>query len=117
MLLPVEQFCGSRLNYKLFHALLRVTCSLSIVLVLIIFFTSRLSNALLGNPFVGDFAFQWFLYYSPVAVLSLCVFGSFWLGRTELESRALAIDWFFVLGYLFVWGFGVVKGFLSMPIF
>jgi hypothetical protein len=82
-----------------------------------IFNAQHLTNVILQNDRVADVTVQWFLYYSVPVILSVAVFESFWLRRTEREFRPLAIDWFFVLGYLIVWGFGVVEAFLHVPIF
>ncbi len=117
MLLSLEQICGSRLNYKLFHGFVRLTCSLSIALVFILVWSPHFADVWLRNTRLEGLAIQWFLFYSPITTVSLCIFESFWLRRTEIEMRALALDWLFVVVYLIVWGFGILKGFLSMPIF
>jgi hypothetical protein len=82
-----------------------------------IFNAQRLTNVLLHNDVVADVTFQWFFYYSVPVILLVAIFESFWFRRTAPELRPLAIDWFFVLGYLAVWGFGMIKGLLQMPIF
>jgi hypothetical protein len=117
MLLPLEQFCGSRFDYKLLHAFVRLTCLVTAAFIIMIFNAQHLTNVILQNDRVADVTVQWFLYYSVPVILSVAVFESFWLRRTEREFRPLAIDWFFVLGYLIVLGFGVVEAFLHVPIF
>jgi hypothetical protein len=82
------------------------------VLVFVIFhpphqFRYVLRNVL-DNAGLENLTFYWF-YYWPIVVLSLVAFESFWLGQTELEMRALAIDWLFVLAYLGIWGFEIVR--------
>ena len=115
MLLPLEQFCGSRFNYKLVHAFLRLTCLLTAAFIIMIFNAPHALDLFLRNGIVADFSFRWFLYYSVPVILSVVIFESFWFRRTKPELRPLAIDWFFVLGYLVVWGFGVVEAILHIP--
>jgi hypothetical protein len=107
MLLPIEQLCGSRLNYKLFHGFVRLTCSLSIALVFLNIYLSHKFVSVLPNSGLEDLDIHWF-FISPLVVLSMVVFESLWLRRTEPEMRSLAIDWLFVLAYLCVWCFGIV---------
>jgi hypothetical protein len=102
MFLPLEQLCGSRLKYKLVHAVVRVASLVSILLIFII------SMGMLSNAGFENLIVFWFWYW-PIAVVSVVVFESFWLGRSELEMRALAIDWLFALAYLAVWCFEIVK--------
>src|SRR5712664_511137 len=47
MLLPFDQLCGSRLNYKLVHAFVRLASLGGIALVFVVVFAGRLSSAAL----------------------------------------------------------------------
>jgi hypothetical protein len=102
---------------KPLHAFVRLMCLLTATFIIMIFNAQRLTNVLLHNDVVADVTFQWFFYYSVPVILLVAIFESFWFRRTAPELRPLAIDWFFVLGYLAVWGFGMIKGLLQMPIF
>jgi hypothetical protein len=115
MLLPFEQLCGSRLNYKIVHAFVRLTCMVSAVLLLMLFYSAKIFELIRNTP-LAHVAFYWFLS-SPIIVISIAAFNSFWLVRTQPETRALAIDWLFVVAYLVVWCFQVLKIFLSFPVF
>jgi len=42
-----------------------------------------------------------------------CIFESVWFRRMEHEQRAVAIDWLFVVAYLVVWAFEMVRVILA----
>jgi hypothetical protein len=115
MLLPFEQLCGSRLDYKIVHAFVRLTCVVSAVLLFILFYSAKVFALIRHTP-LDDIASYWF-FSSPIIVISIAVFDSFWFVRTQPETRALAIDWLFVVAYLIVWCFQMLKIFLSFPVF
>jgi hypothetical protein len=110
MLLPFDQVCGSRLNYKLVHASIRIACLVGIAVVLVIALVHHRFNPVLEQLTVVAF------FGLPVAVLSTAVFESVWFGRTKLDIPALAIDWFFVLAFLLVWAYEMLY-LLMMPVF
>jgi hypothetical protein len=103
MSLPLEQFCGSRLNYKVLHAALRLVSLSTIGLCFIIALSGRIKPPALET--VIAYAFL----CSPVALISVVVFESFWFVKTRNEQRALAIDWFFVIAALVAWGIEMVR--------
>jgi hypothetical protein len=102
MLLPLDEICGSRLNYKLVHASIRVACLVGLAVVFVVAFAGRL------DPLLEQIIFYLFLGL-PIAVLSIGVFESIWFRRTEREHRAVAIDWLLALTYLVVWAFEMVR--------
>jgi hypothetical protein len=102
MLLPFDEICGSRLNYKLVHASIRVACLIGLAVVFVVAFAGRL------DPVLEQIIFYLFLGL-PIAVLSIGVFESVWFRRTASEHRAVAIDWILVLAYLVVWAVEMVN--------
>ncbi len=102
MLLPYDEICGSRLNYKLVHASIRVATLAGIALVFVVAFAGRFNRVL---EELTDYLF----FGLPIAVLFVAVFESFWFRRTEPETRAVAVDWLFVLVFLVVWAFEMVR--------
>jgi len=113
MSLPFEHLCGSRLNHKIVHGAVRVTCIFSAVLLIILFYSTKFFE-LTRNTTLDDVAAYWF-FSSPIIILAIAVADSFWFGRTRPETQALAIDWLFVLAYLVFWCYQVVKILLLYP--
>jgi hypothetical protein len=109
MLLPFDQLCGSRLNYKLVHASIRLACLVGIGVVFVVMYAGRFNPVLEQLTILSFFGL-------PVAVLSSAVFESVWFGRTKLDIPAVAIDWFFVLAFLLVWAYEMLY-LLMMPVF
>jgi hypothetical protein len=109
MFLPYQELCGSRLNYKLVHASIRVATLVGIALVFVVAFAGRF------NPPLEQLT-VYFFFGLPIAVLFIAVFESFWFRRTEHETRAVAVDWLFVLALLVVWAFEMVRILLT-PVF
>jgi len=110
MLLPYHELCGSRLNYKLVHASIRIASLVGIVVVLVVALAGRF-NPLLEQLNIYSF------FGLPIAVLLSAVFESFWFGRTKPETRAVALDWFFVLAFLVVWAFAMARLLLTPAFF
>jgi ABC-type dipeptide/oligopeptide/nickel transport system permease subunit len=106
ILLPFDEICGSRLNYKLAHASIRVACLVGIAVVFVVTFAGRFDRVL------EQFTIYLFLGL-PLIVLSVAIFESVWFRRTEPEQRAVAIDWLFVVAYLVVWAFEMVRVILA----
>jgi len=103
MLLSFDEVCGSRLNYKLVHASIRVACLVGLAVVFVVAFASGRFD-----PVLEQITLYLFLGL-PIVVLSIGVFESVWFRRTEREHRAVAIDWLLVLAYLVVWAFEMVR--------
>ena len=110
MLLPYHELCGSRLNYKLVHASIRVASLAGIAVVFVVALAGRF------NPVLEQLTIYSF-FGLPIAVLVFAVFESFWFVRAKLETRAVAIDWFFVLAFLVIWAFEMVRGLLTPTFF
>ena len=107
MLLPLEQFCSSRVEHKVVHAVVRLTCVICGVLTVLLFESQRVFEIIRGTP-VDDIAIYSY-FFSPLIVIASAVFSSFWFARVPAELRALAIDWFFALAYVGVWCFEMVR--------
>ncbi len=114
MLLSSYQLCGSRLNYKIFHGLLRTACLFSILLVFFNVYLSYKYMDILRRTGLDDLDLIWF-FVSPLILVSVAIFQSVWFRKTPAEMRALAIDWFFVLGYLLAWCFGFIRAVFPPP--
>jgi hypothetical protein len=103
MLLPLEQFCGSRLNYRVLHVALRMVSLSTIALCFVIALSGRIKPPALETVIAMLF------FCSPVVLISVVVFESFWFVKSRNEHRALAIDWFFVIAALVAWAIEMVR--------
>jgi hypothetical protein len=106
MLLPFDEICGSRLNYRLVHASIRVACLVGIAVCFVVAFAGRF------DPVLEEIVFCLF-FGLPLAVVSVAVFESVWFRRTEREQRAVAIDWLLLIVYLVVWAVEMVRVILT----
>ena len=97
MSLTFEQLCGSRLNYKLLHAAIRIASLITIALTFVIMLSGRVEQFALQNLVIYP------LLCSPIVIISVVIFESFRLRRNQVEHRAVAIDWLFVILSLTVW--------------
>jgi hypothetical protein len=97
MLPTSEQLSGSRSNYGLLHAALRIASLITISLALVIILSGRVETLALKNFIIYPFL------CSPIVIATVAIFESFRLRRDRSEQRALAIDWLFVIASLAVW--------------
>ena len=97
MLLPFEQLCGSRLNYRLLHAALRIASLITISLTLVIILSGWAETLALKSFGI------YLLLCLPIVIVTVVIVESFRLRRDHSEHRAVAIDWLFVIASLAVW--------------
>ena len=97
MLLTFEQPCGSRLNYRVLHAVLRIASLITISLTLVIILSGRAETLALKS-------FGIYLLLSlPIVMVTVVIVESFRLRRDHSGHRAVAMDWLFVIASLAVW--------------
>ena len=114
MSLPFEQLCGSRFDYKVVHAAVRIVCLISALMLAVLFYSTKFFQLTRNTP-LDDISLYWF-FSSPVIILAIAVTDSIWFRRTQPETQALAIDWLFALAYLAFWCYQMVKILLSFPV-
>jgi hypothetical protein len=97
MLLSFEHQCGSRLNYNLLHAAIRISNLITVALMFLIIFSGHVENVAIHNFVIYP------LLCAPIGILLVVIFESVRLRRNQIAQRAVAIDWLFMIASLAVW--------------
>jgi hypothetical protein len=111
----IDEVFGSSRNAKIVHGMIRLTCLSGIIL-----FVLSICLETATTIHIPDWSAYWFgfldivlFFVAPVIFLVAAICESAWFRRRSTETRAIAVDWLFVIAYLVIWCFGL--GTLGLP--
>ena len=87
------------LNHKIIHWTIRLIVLAGLLDLFLDFTFSPKYYDFFRRASLADVMFAWFAA-SPVILISATALESWWMRGSELERRALAIDWFLVIAYI-----------------